>query len=69
MGRQGFESFGAECAGIVRRSGKNSGFQPQDRVLAIGKGTFRTSYRTPSAYCKKIPDWLSFEVSTITGTS
>ncbi|GFG16206.1 compactin diketide synthase mokB [Aspergillus udagawae] len=60
-GQEPFQSFGMECAGIVRHCGPGSGFRPQDRVLALGKGTLCTLYRTKSSCCKKIPDWLSFE--------
>jgi hypothetical protein len=55
--------FGRECSGIVKSCAADvTAFSPGDRVAVIGQGTFTTHYLAPSHCCRKIPDWLSFEV-------
>lgn len=53
--------LGDECAGIVKRIGRNvkeEDFQPGDRVIAFrpGQGSHRTIVRNPSVLCQKIGD-------------
>lgn len=57
------ETFGRECSGVVKRCGSNvTGFHPGDRVLAIGEDTFRTQYLAPAVCCRKLADWIPYEV-------
>ncbi|PVI03918.1 ketoacyl-synt-domain-containing protein [Periconia macrospinosa] len=52
--------FGNACAGVVIDSGRNGAFKTGDRVLAIGKNSFRSRVRTLSSQVIKLPDTVDF---------
>lgn len=59
--------LGDECAGVVKRVGRNvkeEDFQPGDRVAAFrpGQGSHRSIVRNPSVLCQKIGD-MDFETA------
>lgn len=63
--------LGDECAGIVKRTGRNvkeSDLKPGDRVLALrpGQGAHRTVVRNPAIMCQKIED-MDFATATSFG--
>ena len=52
---------GAECAGVVRRAGADSTFQPGDRVAAFPiLGAFAETVAVPEAMVFPLPDSVSF---------
>ena len=62
MGQIPDDLLGFEASGLVSRCGKNvSHFQTGEKVCALGHGAHRTLFRTKAAFCKSIPDGMSFE--------
>ncbi|KAL9089978.1 MAG: hypothetical protein Q9165_005507 [Trypethelium subeluteriae] len=58
--------LGLECAGIVNRAGRESGFKPGDRVATMFRNSFQTYTRGPADFAVKLPDNISFaEASSI----
>jgi NADPH:quinone reductase-like Zn-dependent oxidoreductase len=54
--------LGQDCTGIARRVGVDvRHIKPGDRVMSWTMKAFSTRFITPSRYCVRIPDSLSFE--------
>ena len=57
-----WDSLGLECAGVVSRVGPDvTGFKVGDRVMTMGKGSFRGYFRTPAALVFKVPKAVRLE--------
>lgn len=57
--------FGMEGAGVVVRAGANSGFSPEDRVVAMLPRGFRTYATIPATLATRIPDGLDMDAAAI----
>ncbi|MEW1952521.1 NADPH:quinone oxidoreductase family protein [Terrabacter sp. NPDC080008] len=54
---------GAECAGVVREAGEDTGFRPGDRVAAFPVlGAFAETVAVPAAMVFPLPDDVPFEL-------
>ena len=60
LGRVSSDHIGVECAGIIKRVGKNSNFVPGDRVCCIAEGTYKTFVKSKACTVAKIPDDCSY---------
>lgn len=54
-------TFGAECSGVVVRTGPGSGFQAGDRVVSLVRDGFASYTTAAGIFTRKIPDQLGFE--------
>ena len=59
LGQISGSSFGLECAGIVKRVGRQGGLEPGDQVLMASAGTLSTFSRGSIAATCKIPEGVS----------
>ncbi|MCJ1393519.1 hypothetical protein MMC18_006394 [Xylographa bjoerkii] len=60
LGRVSGDSLGVECAGLVKRVGRNSNLKVGSRVFGATKAGYATLVRNKASLVKEIPDRLSF---------
>ena len=53
------QRMGGECAGIIERAGKDSGFAAGDRVFSFATGSFRDFVTVKAGSVVRVPDGLS----------